>query len=253
MSDFERIVDDLAEEKPPSLWTTHEICAGQTVWRNRVNKLACYGHKNAVMSTKTNQLDNRTQSMRIIWLLIICMTITGCYTLDRVDRTLCQFPDLVDEIDSTARGGMVEKRYQGRIMYFSERLFSQDGSISITSMYCGYGIGSHLVKVRIYTQKKNVEYCEGDYTFTRTEYISFRQECISTNDPMILMLEIRDHNGELSRNGYISQWESQEYFEKFIKENEVCIRWDPGNIITKKVDTYQKFQPIFPSGSNNRP
>ena len=36
MPDFERIVDDLAEEKPPSLWTTHEICAVQTVWRNRV-------------------------------------------------------------------------------------------------------------------------------------------------------------------------------------------------------------------------
>ena len=39
MPDFERIVDDLAEEKPPSLWTTHEICAVQTVWRNRGNVL----------------------------------------------------------------------------------------------------------------------------------------------------------------------------------------------------------------------
>jgi len=191
--------------------------------------------------------------MKATWLLIFCVTITGCYTLDRVDRTLFQFPDLVDEIYSAAGGGLVEKRYLGRVMYFCEQLFSRDKSISITNMYCGYGTGLHLVKARIYAKRKDVEYCEGGYTFTRTEYISFRQECISTNDPMILMLEIRDHNGELSRNGYISQWESQEYFENFIKENKICIRWDPGKIIKKKVDTYQKFQPIFPSGPNNHP
>ncbi len=191
--------------------------------------------------------------MKITWLVIICMTITSCYTLDRLDRTLCQFPELTDEIDSTVRGGMIEKRYQGRVMYFCERLFSQDRSISITSMYCGYGIGSHMVKARIYAKRKDVEYCEDDYSFTRTEYISFRQEGISTNSPMVLMLETRDNNGELSRKGYISQWESQEYFEKFIKENEICIRWDPGEIITEKVNTYQKFQPIFPPSPNKRP
>lgn len=172
---------------------------------------------------------------------LICF-LSGCNSSKAVRQLSYQLPNLVDESVETSNGLIIERRYKGKVMYYFEKLFSEDKSLSILSIYCGYGIAPQLVKVRIYSERKKVEHTEWGYSDFREEYVSFRQECITTNNPMVLMLETLDQNGELTKNGYISQWESEEYYKKYIEEKGICVRWSPDEVITKRVNIFESFQ-----------
>ena len=149
------------------------------------------------------------------------------------------FPKLVDEVDKTDGGALIKEKYKGKVMYHFEKMLSEDKSICVSSLYCGLGAGPYMVKFRIYGKREMVDLGNQDF---KEEYVPFREEYIKISDPMILMLETIDQNGELVQRGYISQWESSEFYEKFIKENKIIIRWTPEKIITTKKDIYQKFQ-----------
>ncbi len=173
------------------------------------------------MKTRTLRKILSRQKMHLLLpMLFLCM-LCGCRSTDSfnlVDEPH-DFSDLVDESETTADGALIRRKYKGKVMYFTEKLLSEDKSICVTSIYCGYGTEPHMVRARIYLERKKVEYKFGDHQYFEDEYVSFRQECITTVNAMVLMLETRDENGELVKAGYISQWESAEYFDKFCKEN----------------------------------
>ena len=161
----------------------------------------------------------RVKSIVLLLLLFQC----GCIS-SRIDRFKeYTYPDLTDEVESEKEGGLLKRKYQGKLMYYTERLSSEDKAIVVTTMYCGYGTKPHLVKFRIYGERKMVEHKEWGYSYFQEEVVPFRQESIATNSPMILMLETRDENGELYKSGYISQWESADFFEKFKQEKHINI------------------------------
>ena len=170
-----------------------------------------------------------------IYAVLLCICLCGCVSENRDDSNLFRFPDLTDEREVTGDGGLIAEKYKGKVMYYSERLYSEDKSILVSTIYCGYGTERPMVKARIYAEHKNVEHKEWGYSYFQEEYVSFRQESISFNSPMILMLETRDKNGELERSGYISQWESAEFYEKFTAEHNVIHRSIPEQTIIEKV------------------
>ena len=166
----------------------------------------------------------QTINMQLVTFLL-CF-ICGCSTtVDLISPY--EYPDLVDELEKTVDGEMVTKRYKGNIMYFFRRLLTKDNVICISTCYCGFGTGHHLVKYRIYAKRKMIEHNEWGYQYFKEEYVSFRQESITTNNPMVLMLETRDDRGELIKEGYISQWESSEYYDKFCRENGIEVQFTP--------------------------
>ncbi len=170
-----------------------------------------------------NQLLQIVNIQLIVFLLCI---ICGCTTTFN-SISPYEYPDLTDEFETTFNGVPITKKYKGNIMYFSRRLCTKDNAICVSTLYCGFGKDNHLVKARVYLERKMVEHNEyGDQSF-KEEYVSFRQECITTNDPMVLMLETRDDRGELIKEGYISQWESSEYYDNFCRENGIDVQLKP--------------------------
>ncbi|MDD4429757.1 MAG: hypothetical protein WC125_10515 [Bacteroidales bacterium] len=166
------------------------------------------------------------QSINIQLVTFLLCFICGCSTT--VDSILpYEYPDLVDELEKTVDGEMVTKRYKGNIMYFFRRLLTKDNVICISTCYCGFGTDNHLVKYRIYAERKMIEHNEWGYQYSKEEYVSFRQESITTNNPMVLMLETRDDRGELIKEGFISQWESREYYDRFCRENGIEVQLTP--------------------------
>lgn len=170
-----------------------------------------------------------------IYAVLLCICLCGCIS-EKTDLTNpYRFPHLADEQEVTGSGSLITEKYKGKVMYYCEQLYSEDKSILVSTMYCGYGTERPMVKVRIYAEHKNVEHKEWGYSYFQEEYVSFRQECITFNSPMILMLETIGKNGELARSGYISQWESAEFYEKFTAEHNIIHRSIPEETIIKQV------------------
>ena len=169
--------------------------------------------------------------------LLLCLCLCSCVSdREKVDIDPFRYPDLVDEREETVDGGLITTKYKGNVMYRYERMVSEDKSILVATLYCGFGSEHPLIKIRIYAEHKNVEHkVTEDYSYFQEEYISFRQEYIFFDNPMILMLETRDENGDLTKSGYISQWESSEFYEKFIKENNITHREIPEKTIIRQV------------------
>ncbi len=170
-----------------------------------------------------------------IYAVLLCICLCGCVSEKRDDSYRFRFPHLADEQEVTGDGGLITEKYKGKVMYYCEKLYSEDKSILVSTMYCGYGTERPMVKVRIYAEHKNVEHKESGYSYFQEEYVSFRQESLFFNSPMILMLETRGKNGELAKSGYISQWESAEFYEKFVAKHHIIHRSIPEKTIIKKV------------------
>ncbi len=165
--------------------------------------------------------------------LIIVSIITGCNATKNKTLSPYRFPNLKDEVEVTLTGGLVKSVYKGKTMHFCEQMFSENKSICISTMYCGYGTAPYLVKVRLYSEVKMVEHSEWGYSYFREEHVPFRQEYIATNDPMVLTIEERNENGDMVKTGYISQWEAEEFYNEFCKANKITVKWNPETVIEK--------------------
>ncbi len=131
------------------------------------------------------------------------LAIGGCCMQKMPVTTICETPRLVDYVARGDNGATLYEDYKGERMFTYSYLTNNAGA-KITSVFCGYPSDSSLVHRRLYGENGKI----------------VRTEAITSEDPMVLRLEVYDPNTEeCIRKEWITQGDARHYFLKYCRQH----------------------------------